>query len=735
MPNLDSGTEDESDHDTDNEEDKDNESTNSNQNASMASVDQMSTSSVSSTEPMGESDTSLEKQSRKAKKSNSAPEKDIFLATTCLMPEDPTANVVINTTNKTIKKKIQGTDKVFEIAPGENKVPNNYLRDHKLEVLAFPHLFPNGRNHLHDQRPIRLTPHKYFPQRILNKNTAFAKNADYIFVAQQIIERHDIERQIDIAMKSGKISDTDGGLKMVTDNNCWEIFKKIPNTPTYWRVFRNEIFARMEQLGPFHLFFTLSCGESRWPEVFIAILLQNKKKVRYTSANWDGSEDTVEILDVPKKKDDEQGEDVIETWIPFSEYRKKYIPNVSEFLKENYVLVTRIFDARVKNFVKNILMNQEVAYYAYRIEFQMRGMPHVHGVLWLKDSEVDGLLDDRKHFDFNNKKTEDQMISFIEKWTTCSLPKDDPELLEKVKGVNSHDHKERYCKKKGTFCRFNFPRLPSKKTIIAKPNPFDLEEEEFKNEKEMATMVLGLVKQALIDLQKQEVSPEEDEDLDAFIQKAAGVEYDEYEKYLHYSERGNVIVLKRSINERMVNNYHPLFLTAWNANIDIQICIDGYAILTYITDYFSKSDTGMTQELKKAIKDSKGMGQFERINYVKKVYFTSKQVCVAEAAYKIIPAMPLKKANIASLFLQTGFPDNRTVVAKKYKENDENEEQDQEGLEAAEEEIEDVFTIEGREGLFTRPRSTYEKYAMRPTEPHVVDLMCPAEFFISYLTL
>ena len=61
-----------------------------------------------------------------------------------------------------------------------------------------------------------------------------------------------------------------------------------------------------------------------------------------------------------------------------------------------------------------------------------------------------------------------------------------------------------------------------------------------------------------------------------------------------------------------------------------------------------------------------------------------------------------------------------------------NEEQDQEGLEAPEEEIEDVFTIEGREGLFTRPRSTYEKYAMRPTEPQVVDLMCPAEFFISY---
>ena len=42
-----------------------------------------------------------------------------------------------------------------------------------------------------------------------------------------------------------------------------------------------------------------------------------------------------------------------------------------------------MFDDKVKAFMKNILMNHKIAYYTYRIEFQLRGMPHLHGVFWL----------------------------------------------------------------------------------------------------------------------------------------------------------------------------------------------------------------------------------------------------------------------------------------------------------------------------------------------------------------
>ena len=328
----------------------------------------------------------------------------------------------------------------------------------------------------------------------------------------------------------------------------------------------------MEQLGPFHIFFTLSCGEARWSEMYVNVLLNQGRKVKYTTKDWNGSADTVLICLTPEELEDDnelftEEATIDEVYITLSEYKEKYIKNVTEFFKDHYVLLTRIFDDRVKNFLKNILMLQGVAYYAYRIEFQMRGMSHLHGILWLKNEKTKGLLNENKQFMFNDKDVEPDMIKFIDSWTTCALPKDDKDLYDKVKAVNTHDCLGP-CKKKGT-CRFNFPRLPSKRTLIAKPNPFDLEEEELKVELETAKLVLSNVKQALIDLGNADPDPEET--LDSFIMNSAGVEYEVYERCLQYSERGNVIVLQRSVEERKVNNYHPLFLRAWNANIDVQV--------------------------------------------------------------------------------------------------------------------------------------------------------------------
>ena len=61
-------------------------------------------------------------------------------------------------------------------------------------------------------------------------------------------------------------------------------------------------------------------------------------------------------------------------------------------------MVTRVFDSRAQAFIKHSLMRSgysglKVKNYCYRIEFQARGMPHIHGVLWLeKESIKDYLL-------------------------------------------------------------------------------------------------------------------------------------------------------------------------------------------------------------------------------------------------------------------------------------------------------------------------------------------------------
>ena len=44
------------------------------------------------------------------------------------------------------------------------------------------------------------------------------------------------------------------GMHKINCTNAFDVFGKIPGTPAYWKSYRNELLARMEQLGPFHFF-------------------------------------------------------------------------------------------------------------------------------------------------------------------------------------------------------------------------------------------------------------------------------------------------------------------------------------------------------------------------------------------------------------------------------------------------------------------------------------------------
>ena len=46
------------------------------------------------------------------------------------------------------------------------------------------------------------------------------------------------------------------------------------------------------------------------------------------------------------------------------------------------------------------------------------------------------------------------------------------------------------------------------------------------------------------------------------------------------------------------------WLEAWDGNLDIQPCFDYFAVITYVTDYPTKDDTGVTAILKEVIKHS-----------------------------------------------------------------------------------------------------------------------------------
>lgn len=93
--------------------------------------------------------------------------------------------------------------------------------------------------------------------------------------------------------------------------------------------------------------------------------------------------------------------------------------------------------------------------YTYRVEFQQRGSPHIHALLWL-----DGVPS------YNS----DDGINFIDRNISCSL---DVPYKDLVLKYQNHSHRET-CFKKGPSCRFSFPRSPCERTRI-------LDEDEIQN--------------------------------------------------------------------------------------------------------------------------------------------------------------------------------------------------------------------------------------------------------------
>ena len=191
-----------------------------------------------------------------------------------------------------------------------------------------------------------------------------------------------------------------------------------------------------------------------------------------------------------------------------------------------------------------------------------------------------------------------------------------------MKEVNVHHHTNT-CKKGTNTCRFSFPSLPSNETLIAYPIPelnskeesvafkkilndvklkknesnkdlnlYDQDLEGFlrkfsiniddynkalkwdgiKKKSDKSKKILEKVKQKPIDLTDEELE-KYNNNLKDFLEKELSIDIKEYHDALRISHRGKTIILKRKLNERMVNNYNPHFLLAWNANMDIQFCL------------------------------------------------------------------------------------------------------------------------------------------------------------------
>ena len=656
-----------------------------------------------------------------------------------LTDANPESAVVINQPAGSSSSRKKQTDGGLDIAPGEGKIPTNLARDPNWDIDAFPHLFPDGKYGLNHEREKKLSTLKYLISRLQSIDKRWCKNSAFLFAALYCIEREQLERQINISYMRGRVVHG----SMVNLEDACHVLDNIPGTFRYWQQRRYEVLAKLEQLGPFQFFFTLSCADKRWDENFVSILSQKGLKIYYESP------------DLPPPGSGKFAYQSDEIWVQEEgkqrERLKDYLKSerLHELVRENVLSITMNFDKRVHKFMQHIVMHKsspmKTQFYHYRVEFQARGAGHIHGVLWIDIPELEKMRDKEDQLMFKGlqvameklkynkdltKEDKAVLAKLADTFVSCSL--DDADLRDLVMEVQTHRHsgnreKKTGCYKKGHFCRFNYPRLPSSETIIATPTKRgeyekDESERKFLERKKKYKETLQRVKELLVELSEDELNVINEETLLA----KAGVSKDEYYNALRHSQVGACIVLKRKPSEVYINNYNPEWIKAWDGNMDIALCLDFFAIITYITDYYTKSETEMMSRMMDAAKACKGKERKDQLKCIVNAFLKYRVMGEMEAFYRVMPHLHLSESNLKCVFVATGFPENRSKFLMKMKDKLIDEDDDEESMLK-----QGIVTVPGKEGTYKQKIPIHDKYASRPDE---LENMCLAQFAIYYDT-
>ena len=272
-------------------------------------------------------------------------------------------------------------------------------------------------------------------------------------------------------------------------DKAYSFMKNIRGSPPYYQRTFYDLLAMIRQLGTPTWFFTLSAADMKWPDMISTIAKQYC--VFY-------SDREIEALSFEQK---------------------------SNWLRRNPVTAARHFHYRLNTFFQEFLKSTamplvEIVDYDIRIEFQARGSPHAHCVIWVKNAPRYGIDND------------DKVCDFIDQYISCAIPEMESKLRDLILLLQQHKHST-YCKRKKSCC-FNFPKPPSSMTLIATP-------ESHSDALKSVQTMLAKVHKVLAD-SNTELSLEE-------VLDKADISLNEYTKALEVSSKGSVVVLKRQPNE------------------------------------------------------------------------------------------------------------------------------------------------------------------------------------------
>lgn len=397
-----------------------------------------------------------------------------------------------------------------------------------------------------------------------NKDRRVSKTVMNIFYKLKKVQIKQIKDKVSLALRKCKVKDkklTVGDVLsgnvvqgLIQHNEGYKVLRTLRGSPPYWERAKKDVFSMIRQLGIPTWFCSFSSAETKW-----------KPLLRTLGQLVDGKIYSDEdILDM--------------SW-----------NEKCRFIRSDPVTCTRFFDHKFQTFLKKVLYNElnpigKVIDYFYRVEFQQRGSPHFHMLIWVENSP--SLL----------SSNEDEVASFIDQYVTCH---DNKEMSEYVNN-QTHRHAST-CRKKGELiCRFGFPIPPMDKTRLL--NGLEKDSPHFIKASKDYLKIMEVIESFKLGTNAA-LSFEE------FLDKL-NLCMDDYILALRSRIPPDKIkiFLKRGITEIRVNNYNEILMKCWEANMDIQYIIDPYLVLPMLSRICQKDKGECQFYCSKLAKQHKIMG-------------------------------------------------------------------------------------------------------------------------------
>ena len=265
-----------------------------------------------------------------------------------------------------VKRKIRK----ISVAPGEDGMFKNWGTDVYLEEMVFPELFPYGTggyiSSCIDDPNKSLGFAEYCIGQLMSCDPKFRTNKTYILFLLLVKELIELKRCRTTYLRQATRLPTlnKQNLNNINPedlsrfNRDYQVFKKMRGTAPYFEDAKKAVMSLLRQNGCPTLFLTLSCAEFDWHE----LLKEIAETVYRRKFSWQEIED----MSV-RERNRLIAENVVQTTLHYSKR------------------IQKLFSLMKYDFFGNEDMSYHVSSYFFRVEFQQRGAPHVHSLLWVKN--------------------------------------------------------------------------------------------------------------------------------------------------------------------------------------------------------------------------------------------------------------------------------------------------------------------------------------------------------------